>query len=222
MNSPIEYEQTDPRWRNIPYGPGDTIGTGGCGPTCAAMVVATLRDKNVKPPQAAAWAVERGYVSPRDGTYWSYFYPYLSYYGIKCKQIGSVEQAITALKAGYMVITSVGKGIWTSVGHFILAYGLSGDKVKIHDPNSEAAHRELANLSNYRREAVQFWIIEERWKGMDVRDLAIKDLDRGKEITVKAVLVDGSNYVKLRDLEKLAPVVIDYDGKPTIKANFKE
>ena len=57
---------------------------------------------------------------------------------------------------------------------------------------------------------------------VDVRNLAIKDLDRGKEITVKAVLVDGSNYVKLRDLEKLAPVVIDYDGKPTIKANFKE
>ena len=224
MNVPIEYEQTDPRWRNIPYtvtgNPNDTIGTCGCGPTCAAMVIATLRDKKITPKEAAAWSVNHGYLSPNDGTYWAYFKPYLATYNIKCEQTSSDASALAALKKDRMVITAMGKGLWTSGGHFILAYGLSGQKVKIHDPNSEASYRELGDLTRYQKEAVQYWIIEEVWK-VDVKSLNIKDLDRNKTLTVQAVNVDGNNYVKLRDLEMLAPVTIGYDGTPTIKANYK-
>lgn len=221
MNSPVEYEQTDYRWRNIPYtvtgNPHDTIGNDGCGPTCAAMVVATLRDRNVNPESAAKWSVQNGYLSPYDGTYWGYFVPYLAKYGIKCYQTDDVNQALTALKKDRMVITSVGRGIWTSGGHFILAYGIQGDKIKVHDPNSEASYRELANLSNYKNEAVQFWIIPEVWK-VNIVNLTIKDLDNGKDIDVAAVKIDGANYIKLRDVEKLAPVTISNRGSiPTIQ-----
>ena len=77
MQTPVEYEQTDARWRNIMYSgtnnSRETIGTDGCGPTCAAMVVATLRDKKVTPKEAAQWSMRNGCVSPNDGTYWSYF-----------------------------------------------------------------------------------------------------------------------------------------------------
>lgn len=225
MNAPIEYEQTDSRWRNIMYssiGNGaDTIGNSGCGPTCAAMVVATLRDKNVKPPKAASWAVSQGYLSPHDGTYWGFFKPYLASYKIPCIQTDSVSAAIDALKRNYMVITSVGNGIWTSGGHFILAYGIVGNKVKIHDPNSEAGYRELANLSNYRNEAVQFWIIPEAWM-VQISNLQVKDLDKNKMVAVSAVNIGGTNYVKLRDLSKLAQVAVSNEGAtPTIKADVK-
>lgn len=224
MDKPIEYEQTDSRWRNVMYSSTgnryQTIGTDGCGPTCAAMVVATLRDKNVTPIQAADWSVSHGYLSPNDGTYWSYFHAYLEKYGIKVTQTSQASRAETALRNNRMVITSMGKGLWTTGGHFILAYGIRNGKVLINDPNSEASYREQGDLSRYKSEAVQFWIVEEAWK-VDVKNLEIKDLDRNKKLTVLAVNIDDTNYVKLRDLEKLAPVVIGYDGVPTIKANFK-
>lgn len=226
MNAPIEYEQTDPRWRNVMYSATgnryQTIGTDGCGPTCAAMVVATLRDDKITPVQAADWSVNHGYLSDNDGTYWAYFAAYLRTYGIGCEQVGkgAVNRVEEMLRKNRMVITSMGRGLWTSGGHFILAYGLSGDKVKIHDPNSEASYRELGDLSRYKAEAVQFWIIPEAWM-VEIKALKIKDLDRDKELTVTAVNVDGNNYVKLRDVEKLAPVTVDYNGQPTIKANFK-
>jgi len=220
-NSPIEYEQTDSRWRNIMYSPignrADTIGNSGCGPTCAAMVVATLRDRTVTPKEAASWAIAKGHVSPYDGTYWSFFEAYMAVNKIPCRRTDNVDMAIDALKRNYMVITSVGRGIWTSGGHFILAYGIVGNKIKIHDPNSEASYRELANLTNYRNEAVQFWIIPEAWM-VQIKNLQVKSLDNNANISVNAVEIDGTNYVKLRDMEKLTSVKIGNEGAvPTIK-----
>ena len=46
---PVSYFQTDPRWKNIPYavkGESSTIGGSGCGPSSAAMILATWADKN--------------------------------------------------------------------------------------------------------------------------------------------------------------------------------
>ena len=225
MNAPVEYEQTDSRWRNIMYSSignrADTIGNSGCGPTCAAMVVATLKDKKITPIQAAKWSVDHGYLSPHDGTYWSYFKAYLTTYGIHCEQTANADKAIAALKKNKMVITSMGKGLWTTGGHFILAYGIVNNKAKIHDPNSEASYRELGDVTRYKNEAVQFWIIEEDWF-VEAKVLEVKDLTRNKTIKVVAVNIDGSNYIKLRDMEKLAPLTVDYDGMPTIKLNYKE
>ena len=222
-NSPIEYEQTDSRWRNIMYSPignrNDTIGNSGCGPTCAAMVMATLRDRTVTPKEAAAWAIAKGYVSPHDGTYWGFFKAYFAANGIECQQIVKAEadRAIAALKKDRMVIAAMGEGDWTSIGHFILAYGIVGDKVKIHDPNSEASYRELGNLTHFKTQAAQFWIIPEAWM-VKIKSLQVKSLDNNANISVNAVEIDGTNYVKLRDMEKLAPVKIGNEGAvPTIK-----
>lgn len=221
MNSPVEYEQTDPRWRNIIYSthgdPSQTIGNSGCGPTCAAMVVATLRNRNITPVQAAAWAVAKGYLSWDDGTYWNYFLPYLSQYGIPCTRTNSKDLALAALRKDRMVISAMGAGHWTSGGHFILAYELAGERVKIHDPNSEASYRELGDLNNYLNEAKQYWIIEEVWK-VQIKALKVKDLDSNANVAVTAINVDGHNYVRLRDMELLAPVKIGNEGAtPTIR-----
>ena len=156
MNVPIEYEQTDPRWRNHIYSnhndPRQTIGTDGCGPTCAAMVIATLKNKSVTPIQTANWSMNHGFVSDNDGTYWGFFRACLAWYGIDSKQVntraaGGIDQVITALKKDRMVITAMGKGHWTTCGHFILAYGIKDNKVLIHDPNSEASYREKGDIN---------------------------------------------------------------------------
>lgn len=225
MNVPVEYEQTDPRWRGIMYSgtnnPNETIATDGCGPTCAAMVVATLRNKAVTPKEAAAWFKQNGGLSPHDGTYWFIFGRYFSYWGIPCTQTNSDALAKEALAKDYMVITAMGKGHWTSCGHFILAYGLNGDKVKIHDPNSEASYREYASLNTYLAEAAQYFIIKEDWR-VEIKDVELKSMDTGNAIKVSAVNVDGNNFIKLRDIEKFLPVEIGWDGKnPTFKLKYR-
>jgi len=50
MNKPVSYLQTDPKWKNHNYsakGESKTIGSSGCGPTAAAMVIATLKNNTV-------------------------------------------------------------------------------------------------------------------------------------------------------------------------------
>lgn len=166
MKSPVEYEQTDPRWRSVPYtvrpGSGETIGNNGCGPTCAAMVAATLRDKSITPVQAAAWSVEHGYCSAYDGTYWSFFAAYFRSLGISCEQTGYAATALEAIRAGKMVIVSMGRSIWTTAGHFVLCYGMQNGKILIHDPNSEQTNRELATEANFRIGFRQAWIVGEQ------------------------------------------------------------
>ena len=58
---------------------------------------------------------------------------------------------------------------------------------------------------------------------MEIKTVGVKNLDNGKIIEVEAINVAGSNYIKLRDVEKLFPVIIDWDGKnPTIGLNYKQ
>lgn len=53
---------------------------------------------------------------------------------------------------------------------------------------------------------------------MEIKMLEIKDMDKGGMITVSAVNIRGSNYIRLRDVEKLAALKIDNEGKtPTLR-----
>lgn len=56
---------------------------------------------------------------------------------------------------------------------------------------------------------------------MEIEQLLIRDLDQGRSITVSAVNIAGSNYIRLRDAEKLFPVIIGNEGKtPTLRLNY--
>ena len=70
------YSQLDNRWRyNMYSSVGDssqTIGTSGCGPTSAAMVVSSIKG-NITPDQMANLYTQYGYRSANQGTYWSAF-----------------------------------------------------------------------------------------------------------------------------------------------------
>lgn len=69
------------------------------------------------------------------------------------------------------------------------------------------------------KDLVDAWAwIEDHIGGEDemqeVQDLQVWSKATGKCTVVKAVNVGGSNYIKLRDLEKLAQVSVDFvDGK---------
>lgn len=182
--TPVKYLQTDARWGSNDYsaaGEKTTIAKSGCGPTCMAMIIATLADATVTPADTCAWAKAHGYKAKNQGTYYSYFPAHAKLYGIEIKQIttssiyGSSSSAAKAahaeiekaLKAGNWVLACMGKGIWTSSGHFVLAYKISGSNVMIRDPNSEKAMRECNNLKTWESQVKHYWVITVKEKGVE-------------------------------------------------------
>lgn len=172
MRKPVNYKQYDSRWANVMYNcPGnanDTIKIAGCGPTCTAMVVASLKDSNVTPVDACAWAKSHGY-RVIGGTANSYFVAYLKAYEIKCEYLDewtyhnrnheNHEIVKKALKAGNWVIANPGPGRWTRSGHFILAYGYQDGYVYINDPASTAANRLKAKWEDFVYDMKCYWIV---------------------------------------------------------------
>ena len=138
INKPVYYSQIDSRWKNIPYtstgNPNQTIGSSGCGPTSAAMIVAGLRDSDVTPVTLADLYVKNGFRSPSDGTYSSAFKWTANRYNIPFKQLGNVNDAIQAVRDGYYLVVSCSKGLFTTGGHYIVIAGIDGNILKIYDP----------------------------------------------------------------------------------------
>ena len=57
---------------------------------------------------------------------------------------------------------------------------------------------------------------------MEIKEVKIKSLDTGNLIGVKSVNIQGENYIRLRDMEEIFPVKVDWDGKnPTINLSYK-
>ena len=168
MKKPVSYLQTDSRWKNVSYsvkGESTTIGRAGCGTTCAAMVVATLKDKNVTPVEASKFSIDNNYKQKGGGTYANFYPAYFKKFGINCEILWSSAEAqdkkvTQALKDGNWVIAYMGKGLWTNGGHYILAYGTDGTNVFINDPASTKESRTKAKLSQFLKESKYYVIVD--------------------------------------------------------------
>ncbi len=172
---PVSYLQTDPRWKNKPYrvkGESATIGSSGCGPAAAAMLIETLTGKTFTPVDACAWSVAHGYKALKAGTYYAYFAPQFAAHGIKCWQLNwvnayhnpkakSFDEVVEYLKQGYYAIALMKKGTWTTGGHFVVLWW-ADNKVRINDPASTRDNRLNGSLATFRNEAAYFWIVDAR------------------------------------------------------------
>lgn len=131
------YNQTDSRWRNYKYtSTGDnsqTIGTSGCGPTSAAMIVTAIKG-TITPPEMGDLFVQYGYRSANNGTYWSAFRWVADVFDIGYQECSSLDTAVNLVRNNNYVIVSVGNGLFTTGGHFIVIVGIDGDTLKIYDP----------------------------------------------------------------------------------------
>ena len=170
---PVSYMQTDARWKNVKYATSAenaTIGSAGCGPTAASMIVAEWADASETPLKACEWSMANGYKATNQGTYYSFFEPYFARFGLKCERPNMANiyhnpgaaahlAAYNAVKNGDYVIACMGVGRWTSSGHFILWYGIDGDNVLINDSNSTAANRLKASWSFFKNEVKYYFII---------------------------------------------------------------
>lgn len=135
--TPVYYSQIDSRWKNHPYtsigNASQTIGSSGCGPTCSAMVVSSIKG-TIRPDEMGDLYVKYGYRSANDGTYFSAFQWTANRFDIPFKRVWNVNDAIELVRQGYYVITSCGPGLFTTGGHFIVIYDIEGSTLKIFDP----------------------------------------------------------------------------------------
>lgn len=146
-NSPIYYSQVDSRWKNHPYtitgNSSQTIGTSGCGPTAAAMVVSSIKG-TIIPPDMGDLYVRYGFRTTNNGTYFSAFKWTAEYFDIPYTRVYNVDDMINLVIDSYYCIVSCGEGLFTYGGHFIVVYNYTDsnnngfidndDILSIYDP----------------------------------------------------------------------------------------
>lgn len=131
------FSQIDSRWKNQMYSSigksSQTIGSSGCGPTSAAMVVSSIKG-TVTPDIMANAFLQNGYRSANNGTYWSAYRAVADEFNIGYTETSDIQKAIELLRNDNYVICSVGNGLFTTGGHYIVLAGIEGDTLKIFDP----------------------------------------------------------------------------------------
>lgn len=129
--------QWDTRWGYGKYGD-NNVAISGCAPTALSMVIAGLTGKNnITPYDIAKYSEEEGYYLTGTGTSWDLMTLGIKYFGIEGKEIPLTKNNVyRALESGNPIICSMGKGDFTTTGHFIVLVGIENNKIKINDPNS--------------------------------------------------------------------------------------
>lgn len=131
------YSQLDNRWANKPYtscnNSSQTIGSSGCAPTCASMIVTACKGA-ITPDTMCNLFVKYGYRSSNNGTYLSAFRAVADEFDIGYEETYNLDRAVELLRNNHYVAVSCANGLFTTGGHLILIVGIDGDTLKIYDP----------------------------------------------------------------------------------------
>lgn len=129
--------QIDSRWRYYPYtstnNKNQTIGSSGCGVASATMIIDSIVG-NVSVTDVADTFVKYGYRSANNGTYWSAYRAIADEFNIEYQETSNFETMLNKLKNNHYIICSVGNGLFTTGGHYIVIYAADNDTLKIYDP----------------------------------------------------------------------------------------
>lgn len=154
VEQPISFLQDDTEWGSESYSivgsRSQTIATSGCGPTSMAMVLNYYVDETITPLQTSIFALENNHRTRYDGTSWAYFGDMANEYDLEFLQTASSVEALEWMKKQEdpLVICSMGPGLWTSAGHFIVLWDVEDGVAHINDPASTKKSR-TENSYNY-------------------------------------------------------------------------
>jgi len=135
----IYYSQHSPVYAHKPYtitgDPHQTIARSGCAPTCAAMIVSSLRE-TISPLTMANIFLEAGFRTEDTGTSWEAFDYIGKIWELETESIASFDNMISCLQTGGMVAVSLSEGFLANNGHIITLSSISKEGVlTILDPD---------------------------------------------------------------------------------------
>lgn len=160
---PVDYKQYDSKWAKIMYSNhGDksqTIKSSGCGPTAMADIVATLIDSSVTPATLAALSMDWGCRTYSSGTAWSFFPKIADRYGFsKYSKASTLATLKSCLDSGGYIVASMGKGYWTSGGHYICVWKYDASYIYANDPASKSRKKQkIEDFMKQRKALFCFW-----------------------------------------------------------------
>ncbi len=174
MIKPIDYKQIDSKWGGLPYavdGEKSTIKSAGCGPTAMADVLSAIVSPYIDPVTCASWARQHNYKVRNSGTSYNYPVAQGAAYGVNVRRLNVINvygipshsihtTALNELLKGNWLIACMGKGNWTSSGHYIVAYGYEDGYVYINDPASTAAKRAKNTWALFKSQVKYYWVVE--------------------------------------------------------------
>jgi hypothetical protein len=172
-----------------------------------AMAVAELTGKALSPKDACEWATKHGFAANGQGTYYSYFAAAGREYGIEVEQLNFSDlrnmaagaaaayhrKAEEAVRNGNLVISCMGKGLWTKSGHFVLWWGLDGLDVHINDPNSTAPERVKNKLPVFESQ-VKYYFACKATADAAKRDFALVESAAGLSLDTMKFLHAQNRY----------------------------
>ncbi len=124
------------------------------------------------------------------------------------------------MSVAILVIACMGKGNWTTSGHYVLWYGLEGGKVQINDPWSNKPAQTNADFNLFKSQVKFYWVVKvpEKFKEDDEVVKREKIIVNGKEYEVNMIRKDGTTYIKTRDVAELLGLKVGSKGSvPTLE-----
>lgn len=152
--------QWDQRWGYEEYA-GDLFGLTGCGPTCLSMAAIYLTgDTSMNPKWMADFATSYGYASEGNGSAWTLFSEGARKLGLDVTEIPMDEQRIADnLNVGNPIVASMGKGDFTTSGHFIVLTAYKDGQLKVNDPNSKENSEKLWDYDQISGQIRNLWVL---------------------------------------------------------------
>lgn len=150
--------QWDKRWGYHEYG-NSNIGLCGCGPTCLSMVLYYLtRNEKYTPDYVADYSMQNGYYVNGIGTSWELMLEYPKKCGLHVEQPALMENKLMALlDKGHIIICAMGRGDFTSAGHFIVIYGYDETGFLVNDPNCIARSQRTWTFDELKWQIRSIW-----------------------------------------------------------------
>lgn len=151
--------QFDERWGYVPYGTGN-IATAGCGPTCMSMIISGLTgDASVTPAVLAKFSEENNMLDEENNTFWSFMEASAENWNISCREGEHTKEVVeTEIKAGNPIVCSVGPGLFTQTGHFIIITGYNDGVVNVIDPFSTEITGKTWVFDDFKDQIKCLWI----------------------------------------------------------------
>lgn len=152
--------QWDKMWGYETYG-SSYLAVTGCGPTCLAMAGYYLTgEETMNPLTVAEFAEKGGYYARGYGSSWTLISEGAGKLGLTATELPLVKKKmVSALEAGNPVILALGKGDFTTTGHYIVLTGVEDGLFRVNDPNSWENSKKLWSYEQLESQIRNIWEI---------------------------------------------------------------